>query len=81
MLTYIPNNTVSVEDLVAVVLVGFSSPVLHSVMAKYSLGGLAALLVTVNTRTSFKVLVTLGSGILLMEAFPIKVTSVLPSSG
>ena len=78
----IPNITVSVEDLVVVVFFEFSSPVLHSVMAKYSLGGsLTGLLVTVVTRTSFKALVTLGSGILLTEVFPTIVTSVLLSSG
>ena len=78
---YIPTTVMSVKDLVAVVLVRFSSPILHSVMAKYSLGGLTALLVTVVTRTSFKVFVTLGSGILLTEVFPATVTSVLLSSG
>ena len=72
---YIPTTVMSVKDLVAVVLVRFSSPILHSVMAKYSLGGLTALLVTVVTHTSFKVFVTLGSGILLTEVFPATVTS------
>ena len=46
-----------------------------------SLGGLTALLVTVATRTSITVLVTLGNGILLIEVFPTTVTSVLLSYG
>ena len=63
------------------VLVRFSPPVLHSVVAKGSLGGLTALLATVATRTPITELVTLGNRILLIEVFPTTVTSVLPSSG
>ena len=74
-----PNKILFVD--VAVAVVGFSSPVLHSVMVNNSLGGLTALLVNVDARTSFMVLVTLGNGILLTEVFPTTMTSVLLSYG
>ena len=67
--------------IVVAIVVGFNSPVLHSVVLNISLGGLTALFVTDDIRTLIIVLVTSGNGILLAEVFPTTVTSMLPSSG
>ena len=75
---------VVVEEIVVevvVIVVGFNSPVLHSVVLNISLGGLTALFVTDAIRTLIIVLVTSGNGILLAEVFPTTVTFVLPSFG
>ena len=64
------------------VVVGFGSTVLHSVVVNSSLGEFTALLVTVATCTRIVVLaIVSGSRMLFAKVFPSVLISVLPLSG